>query len=359
MRIEQLTFTRFIAALAIVIYHFGDHSVLFTNKYVAFLFNQANVGVSYFFVLSGFVMVVAYNDKENINFIEYVKNRLARIYPVYFMALLLYLGNSLLDNLPYEIKRMDLILNLFMLQAWVPSKALTLNYPGWSLSVELFFYLSFPFLFNYIYKKFTLGFVTFWVLLFWLISQILFHLIVKTGVIQIPGFDNKDILYHPLMHFNAFLIGNLAGFYYAQKFKNNKKKYLSPIFFLLFALIFLLKFRFGFNFHNGLLSVIFVPLILCISLSNDKIIASFNNRSLVFLGEISFGIYILQVPIWSIFSDYRLNKYFGLDYINDFTLVFFIRLVVLIIISSLSYLYFEQTIRKKIKNTRIKAVSKI
>lgn len=88
MRIEQLTFTRFIAAISIVIFHYGKESILFNNNLVGYVFKQANVGVSYFFILSGFVMIIAYHNKSEINFIEYFKNRFARIYPVYLLAIL-------------------------------------------------------------------------------------------------------------------------------------------------------------------------------------------------------------------------------------------------------------------------------
>ena len=91
MRIEQLTFTRFLAAISIVIFHYGDQIFLFNNKYVQFIFGQANIGVSYFFILSGFVMIIAYNTNSKINFFQYLKNRLARIYPVYLFAIFLLL----------------------------------------------------------------------------------------------------------------------------------------------------------------------------------------------------------------------------------------------------------------------------
>jgi len=98
MRIEQLTFTRFIAAISIVIFHFGDGCYLFNNEYVSFLFTQANMGVSYFFILSGFVMTIAYSHKENFQLKEYLVNRIGRIYPLYFFSIVLVLLSIPLIN---------------------------------------------------------------------------------------------------------------------------------------------------------------------------------------------------------------------------------------------------------------------
>lgn len=344
MRIEQLTFTRFIAAIAIVIFHFGKGSFLFNNEYISFIFKQANVGVSYFFILSGFVMIIAYGNRENISFFEYIKNRLARIYPVYLLAIFLLLCGNLFRNISFS----ELFLNIFMLQSWFSEKALTINFPGWSLSVELFFYISFPILINKVYSKLKLKSNFIWIVSFWFISQVVFHLIVN-GNIKLLNYVFKDIYYHPLMHFNAFLIGNLAGLFFIKKLNKHKKNYLPFILILLLLLIFLLKFPIGLSFHNGLLAIIFVPLILLISLSDDRVTKIFTKKIFVFLGEISFGIYILQVPVWIFFSDYRMRKYFGLNEESDFTISFLVRLLILIIMSTLSYFYFEKPIRIQMK----------
>jgi len=344
LRIEQLTFTRFIAAISIVVFHFGKYSYLFNNEYTSFIFRQANLGVSYFFILSGFVMIVAYGNRENVNFIEYIKNRLARIYPVYFLAIFLMLSFSFFKNINFS----DLFFNLIMVQAWIPNKALTINSPGWSLSVEMFFYICFPFLINRIYNQLSLKINLLWIVIFWLISQIIFHLIVYE-ILQLSTYVTSDIYYNPLLHFNQFLIGNLLGLFFIKKFKSHKKNYLIHIVIILTALILLLRFPIGFVFHNGLLAIIFIPIIFFISLTNDRFTIFFSKKPFVFLGEISFGIYILQVPIWFIFSDNRMEKYFGLNKELDFTSSFLIRLFILVIISALSYLYFEKPIRNKIK----------
>jgi peptidoglycan/LPS O-acetylase OafA/YrhL len=145
MRIEQLTFTRFIAALLIVIFHYGLDILPFNlNRQ---MFSGANVGVSYFFVLSGFVMIIAYHKKQRISAFEYLRNRFARIYPLYMLALLLFLAYRMVGtNVPIRID--EVVLSSFMIQSWIPGKALLLNFPGWTLSVELFFYVSVPLLFS-------------------------------------------------------------------------------------------------------------------------------------------------------------------------------------------------------------------
>ena len=344
MRIEQLTFTRFLAAIAIVVFHFGRESQLFSNKFVSFIFDNANIGVSYFFVLSGFVMIIAYGNKT-VSFFNYIKNRFARIYPVYILAILLLVVNQSFSSL----NKSDLFLNVTMLQSWFSGKAQTINYPGWSLSVELFFYLCFPFLLKYIYSNKSLKSITILILGFWILSQLLFHGFIY-DVISIPYYDIYDVNYHPVFHLNEFLIGNLAGLYFIKR--NNiglNKNYLTPIVILFFVFLALLKFKFGINFHNGFLAIVFVPIIYLMSCSNDIITRLFSKKPFIFLGEVSYSIYILQVPIWLFLTDYRMEKYFGLYKDIDVSASFFVRLLVLILCSSLCYLYFEKPLRKKIK----------
>lgn len=240
-----------------------------------------------------------------------------------------------------------------MLQAWIPGKALTVNFPGWSLSVELFFYISFPILFNYFYKKGYQKTTTFFMLSFWVLSQLLFHFLLKDRSLIDSSFSKSDIYYSPLLHFNEFLIGNLAGLFFLKKLRNKTGNYTNHIILLLLLLIIFLKFPFGLDYHNGLLSILFVPLIILISLNRGKLNDVLNKKSFIFLGEISFGIYILQRPVWKLFSTQLLEKYLELDKVADFTLMFFIRFSFLILISSLSYVYFETPVRNKIKKMQL------
>lgn len=342
MKINQLTFTRFLAAISIVVMHFGMKSIPFTSDYIDFIFQRADIFVSYFFVLSGFVMMIAYQNKKEISTQEYYINRFARIYPIYFLGVFLVFLQQL-KTLSFDF--FGLFLNIVMLQSWVPTKALSCSPPNWSLSVEFLFYAVFPFVFNTIFKKCSIKKVTLFIVVFWIISQVIFEVLLHH--VTNGGASYNLIKFNPIMHLNEFLLGNLTGFYFV-KHLSAKKYYLDwHILFVFSLLILILKFPLGFNYHNGLLAVLFVPLIVLISLNNGFITKLFNKKIFIFLGEISFGIYILQFPVYSIISSYSLNKYF---HIQDATIVFFIRLVILIFISAISYIYIEKPIQAKIKN---------
>lgn len=344
MKIEQITFTRFIAALSIVVFHYGQNIFPFNLSFIQFFFEHANVGVSYFFLLSGFVLIIANREKQKVAPMEFYLNRFARIYPVYLLAYLfmlfyeqIFLGKSDLT---------ELYLHLFAVQTWVPGRALSFNYPAWSLSVELVFYLIFPLTFNFLYRRVKLRFLSFAIISIWIISQLAFHYYYYSG--YYTGFPSKshDVLYYmPLMHLSQFLLGNIAGLFflkYRHKLQNSNS---TVIFALVVLILVMLKNPFGMNYHNGLLSILFLPLLLLLSSSDGYLSRLFAKQKLVYLGEISYGLYILQVPIFS-FS-YDIFNIIGLSYEP---LKFYISLILLVFTSFLSYRYFEVPMRRLIRS---------
>ena len=344
MRIEQLTFTRFIAAILIFVFHYGKNVFPFNIDSVKDIFYQSNVSVSYFFILSGFVMIIAYGNKNKIDFRDYIKRRFARIYPVYFLAIAALFIYLLVMQQPIEYD--GLFLNFLMIQSWFPGYALSFNTPGWSLAIELFFYLSFPLLFNHLYKKYTLKKTAFLVILFFIISQVAVHVLLYSSFYDgYPSNSHDFIFYFPILHFNAFLVGNLAGLFFIKGIK--KKNYDWSIIGLIILSGILLKLHTGIIFHNGMLAFVFVPLILLISSNNGILTRMSNTKILVFLGKISYGIYILQKPIYLIMNS--ILNYFKID---NLVLIFYASLLTLIICSAISYKYIESPLRKKINKMR-------
>lgn len=369
MKIPQLTFTRFLAALSIIIFHFARNLYPYNTDLLKFLVKQANIGVSFFYVLSGFVMIIAYANKSEINFIEYFKNRIARILPVYYLAIIL----NILYYIEYKKAFLisDLFLNIFAIQAWVPTKVLSINYPGWSISVEMFFYICFPFLFNHIYTKISksksdltlyenyyqsktlqigknknLNILLVFSIMFWFITQYFFNYF--TDDVKSAGFGTLyyDLLYYfPLMHVNQFILGNVTGLIYLIYFSDKKVK--NDFWILGFVIISLISFGFNtiLNPHNGLYSVAFIPFIIMLSINDGYIKKIFSLKSFELAGEVSYGMYILQVPVylWSVVN----LRYYK---INDEYLLFYLPLLILILFSTLVYFIYEKPMRNLIKH---------
>lgn len=342
MKISQITFTRFLAAMAIVISHFNKDLFLYKIDYISNIFLKANVGVSYFFILSGFIMIVAYHKKNTIEYFEYYKNRFARIYPLYVLGLLLYLvtrysGFSIYKGFLY----------LFGLQSWIPGEAMILNFPGWSISVEFLFYLLFPLLYNYFYSK---GNKSIWVvtIIIWIITQVFCSLYSASSYYEGPHTKSHELLYYfPLMHINEFLVGNLAGLYFVRN--SSQKNYDIPII-VIFGLILLSLMFTSFFYHNGLMALLFIPLIILISRNNGALSRLFSLKPLEYLGEASYAIYITHIPVLYILRELlKWRKYnFSID------IVFGIYIVFLIIICALFYEFIEKPLRDYLKRLKIR-----
>ena len=145
MNTHNLTFTRFVAALLVVFFHFGLELDAIKGGVRTF-FANGNIAVSYFFYLSGFVLYKAYQSQLLQNTFRpsvFLINRFSRIYPLYFLALLFFL---IISHLTWqqEIFTSKSLLSALLLQSWFSGEELSLNYPGWSLSNEIFFYICFP-----------------------------------------------------------------------------------------------------------------------------------------------------------------------------------------------------------------------
>ncbi|HOE40710.1 MAG TPA: acyltransferase [Rhodoferax sp.] len=341
-RNEKVTFTRFIAAVAIVIFHFCSDVFPFNAEPISFIFKSAYVGVSYFFTLSGFIMILAYSNCKRIDALGYYKSRFARIAPAYYLALVLCV--PLIIEKWAEYSYSGIALNITMLQAWNPSKALSGNSPSWSLSVELLFYFLFPFLFNFVYQS-----RKFWIIvivggLFFLISQVIHNSLINSGVYQnFPLFRHNLIFYFPPMHLNEFLSGNIAGLFYMKYIANKNSANGFWIILSIIAFCIVLKYPTGLSIHNGLLVLVFIPIIILISSDNGLIARIMSLKPLIFLGEISFGIYIFQMPIHEI--SYAIFKIFD---ISNYSVLFFSYLAILVLVSGLSFKFIETPLRRRI-----------
>ena len=158
--VPALTGVRAMAAYLVFISHY---CYIFDANFphiVQRFFGEFNIGVSVFFVLSGFLITFRYYNKfERLTkdwFLQYLKNRVARIYPMYALLTIAAFGYYFATKDVAIIggaKNADvnpvvlLILNItfvrgFFYQFWDTGIA-----QGWSLTVEECFYFSAPIIF--------------------------------------------------------------------------------------------------------------------------------------------------------------------------------------------------------------------
>ena len=144
--IHALTGLRFLAALLVLLSHFPE--IIPFDSAALPLVRQGAAGVTVFFVLSGFLLTYNYFHTfvhTMAGAASFLRARVARIYPMHVVALLVVTPAVILLTDPTP-SLASWFFNLSMLHALIPAKSLHLwNIPSWSVSAELIFYCCFPF----------------------------------------------------------------------------------------------------------------------------------------------------------------------------------------------------------------------
>ena len=154
--VRSLTAFRFLAAFYVFLFHIDIRAPLFGLGMLGDFVADGAVGMTMFFMLSGFILSHAY-DGIKIDLRAYFWNRVARIYPIYALAALLalpWLSQDIFAECAASSQLYGLlagailiVFGLLLLQAWLPQTfALWNNSASWSISNEAFFYALFPYL---------------------------------------------------------------------------------------------------------------------------------------------------------------------------------------------------------------------
>jgi peptidoglycan/LPS O-acetylase OafA/YrhL len=153
-QLSSLTAARFLAALSIVLYHLHMLGISSGPSWYRTLAGAGYLGVGFFFVLSGFILVYTYAGRE-MRLIDFWQARFVRIYPAYLFSLAITAPGFYYIVLTYDVPSLAWIrehlllasgLALLLLQSWLPGAATAWNSVAWSLSDEAFFYILFPFI---------------------------------------------------------------------------------------------------------------------------------------------------------------------------------------------------------------------
>ncbi len=169
--LAALTPLRGIAALLVVVFHAGIFIGPIVDPTTTRLISSGWLWVDFFFVLSGFILTHVYGGffRENVTWQAYKKymlSRFARVYPLHLATLavavaLIVLMRVLAGNLmPIMHTMFDLgsiPASLLLVQALHLYDTPPLNTPSWSLSTEWWVYVIFPLLVRPLFRLNGLG----------------------------------------------------------------------------------------------------------------------------------------------------------------------------------------------------------
>ncbi|MEV8376976.1 acyltransferase [Kribbella sp. NPDC056861] len=200
-RVESLTGLRWWAAFFVFTHHMTNLAPLPIYKFLKF----GTSGVTFFFVLSGFVLTWSAQPHTKVG--TFYRRRFARIWPAHAVALLLavfvfYRINP--DPTMSWIKPFDigvLLLSLVLLHGWSndPTVLYAGNPASWTLSVEMFFYAYFPFVWRATQRlKLAGGLIL-------CVAVVVVGAAYKLLLFHYP--DTLPILPQPVFHSVAFLFG--------------------------------------------------------------------------------------------------------------------------------------------------------
>lgn len=342
MRLLFLDSLRGLAALQVLIFHVNN-ALLGDNEFIARVFINGVSPVSFFFVLSGFVLTFPFiKGNRNINIFQFSVKRIFRIYPLYIVLIFL-LG--LVYN--YDIKFMIKESSLFFSQNKI-------IFPSWTLTIEL------------------IGSVYIIIFTFFLLRKKI--LVCSVLILSIPFFT----YFETHLYLVNFLLGLLLTVLYVNKTKliNFSLFIISIIGYFFIGIINIEVLSLVENINSTssnlfyfaqicepflyLISGLFSFYILHFIINKSSYFKWLENRGIQYLGKVSFGLYLVHFPVVFFFTPY-LTDINGVT--NSYILTYIFILLIVFIISltgsSILYKYVELPFIKASKKLFKKEVESI
>jgi peptidoglycan/LPS O-acetylase OafA/YrhL len=258
------------------------------------------IGVSYFFVSSGFLLAYTYADRP-IALGDLWAKRASRILPVYYLGLLLAIP-MLITGGGVTLGRV--VATLALLQSWNPRTALYWNFPAWALSALAFFYFILPFALRITTRLSPRRLVWFGVIM-WavsLASGLAYVWFRPDGLASVTLYTRADWLhvlkFNPLVRLPEFVLGVCAGQLFSRVGGLGAR---APRIFaitigvlaLSLLLVQLLPYPVA---NSGCMDPLLAVVLVCLA-SDNPVTRFFSRPWLVRLGQSSFCLYMVHAPL--------------------------------------------------------------
>jgi peptidoglycan/LPS O-acetylase OafA/YrhL len=353
-KISPLTSLRFLAAFLVLLHHSvrtflpvfsarGARGV--PEDFFGIVSLAFPVSVSFFFLLSGYVLSFVYlHDRPTIDRSEFFAARFARLYPLYFVVLVLNMPALLQSEVQRHGLRIGLTktaeifaANVMLVQSWYASRLLRVNPPTWSLCEEVFFYLCFPLLGALLWKLrgARLGMTA---LALYVGGQVL-------GWGIRPHLSIEMALSLPPLHLSTFALGILLARWQTLPHERQGKAPV-PVWQanlvlalslggVLFSVPLVPFFAMPAPYNNGMLAPVFAGFIWALTVISTPLSRWLCGRWPRALGNSSYALYLIHMPILDLFV-----------HLQWVTHIFYpVYLALCVGLSLLSFHYFETPVR--------------
>ncbi len=360
MKLQALTSLRFVFAFMVFLCHltyFRDSRIPAIHDLLENYLRFGYLGVNFFFMLSGFVMAFTYasaiGDKQ-FSRKNFLIKRAIRIVPLHYFTLLLItpvVVKSVLDDGGFTAHHTFQFLvrlgaHLTLTQSFIPAIPyyFSFNAPAWSISAEMFFYVMFPAIVAFIFRKGLIRSYAFYLVL------LAIALVLMTVIRNF--YDMQWLFYiNPFIRILDFIMGIFLFFFYSivrySNKMNSSRATLLQIISLIIPVLFFMGIQEVYKTYSNSL-YFYIPMALLIfsfAFSEGALAKVMSARFLVFLGEASYSFYLTQ-DITARYMNWNGNRleiiktYFENNYIAFAAMQFMIALTVAIVV----HLYVEKPV---------------
>jgi peptidoglycan/LPS O-acetylase OafA/YrhL len=372
--LRELTGARFIAAAIVMVGHFGGlSSIRFMRQFSV----HSRAAVSFFFVLSGFVLALNYATFFSAGLTrrrvtEFWQARFARIYPVHLFILLLSVPLTLIllsqstsfstiakhptpSRLAISFALNALLLHVYSSEYWISQ---LWNSPSWSIATEAVFYLVFPFFAALVLPRFRSRHVLLIAGAVFYVASIVFTLSAMAWLHQYRPESEQWLMAEavyklPLFRIWEFFIGCCLGSLFLcgtpQIFCGRPAREVGLLLSFGWCGLVVIAARFGWSGDYLHWYILYIPafaaIIMMLAWGPTSLTPILANPIAVLLGESSYSLYLLHVPIFRLLE---------IVHVRSSPSRWILGSGICILASICCYRWFETPVRKLLRPHRLK-----